>query len=118
MCNEPQLETCRTEETLFVPETVEDGDGVDGDAEAGVAEGDEGRVESAGERLEGLVRRAAEIDDGVGRDEVRRVGALVRVEGGVVHDLLLRKRVGLAGGEGNELLFIKFMTIFVILLLS
>ena len=55
MCNETQLETCPTEETLFVPEAVEDGDGVDGDAEAGVAEGDEWRVEcAAGERLEGL----------------------------------------------------------------
>ena len=95
MCNETQLQICPTEETWFVPEAVEDGDGVDGDSEAGVAEGDEGRVESAGERLEGLVRRAAEIDDGVGRDEVRRVGALVRVEGGVVHDLLLRQGVRL-----------------------
>ena len=38
----------------FVPEAVENGDCVNGDSEAGVAEGDEGRVESAGERLEGL----------------------------------------------------------------
>ena len=61
----------------------------------GVAEGDEGRVESAGERLEGLLGRAAEVDDGEGRNEVRRVRPLVRVERRVVHDLLLRQRVRL-----------------------
>ena len=38
---------------VSIPEAVEDGDGVDGDAEAWAAEGDEGRVEcTAGEHLE------------------------------------------------------------------
>ena len=51
------------------------------------------------EGLEGLLWRSSEVDDGEGGDEVGGVGALVRVQRRVVHDLLLRQRVRLRTQE-------------------
>ena len=52
-------------------------------------------VKAALQRLEGLLRLLAQIENCVGRDQEGGVGPLVAVEAGVVHDLLLRQGVGL-----------------------
>ena len=77
------------------PEAIEDGDGVDADAEACIPERDKRRVEAANEGLEGLLRGLVQVDDGVGSDQKCSVGPFVTVKAGVVHNLLLGQGVGL-----------------------
>ena len=76
-------------------EAIEDGDGVDADAEACISERDKRRVEAAHQGLESLLRRLVQVDDGVGSDQKCSVGSFVAVEAGVVHNLLLGQGVGL-----------------------
>ena len=71
------------------PETIEDSDGVDADAEACIPERDKRRVETANQGLEGLLRGLVKVDDGVGGDQKCSVGPFVAVKAGVVHNLLL-----------------------------
>ena len=73
------------------PQTIQDSDGVDADAETCIPKRDERRIETANQGLEGLLRGLVKVDDGVGSDQKCSVGPFVAVEAGVVHNLLLRQ---------------------------
>ena len=76
-------------------ETVEDGDRVDRYSKTRVTERYERGIEATDQRLEGLLRSFAQVDDAVGRDEEGSIGPFVAVQSGVVNNLLLCQRVGL-----------------------
>ena len=76
-------------------QTIKDGNCVDGHSKTRVTERNERRIEATDQRLEGLLRRFAQIDDAVGRDKERSISPLVAVESGVVNKLFLCQGVGL-----------------------
>jgi len=94
------VKVVKLKETSFLslrnsPEAIEDGDGVDADAEACIPERDKRRVKAANEGLEGFLRGLVQVDDGVGSDQKCSVGPFVTVKAGVVHNLLLGQGVRL-----------------------